>query len=312
MPYARLGRAARPGVGRRPNPMEGAAVTAFDIQPLHPDFGARIAGIDLATIDRAGELAALRAAIDRYSLLHFPGQELDDASQLALTRLLGQPEVEHVKFGRSGRVDYFGTVGNIGEDGDRRGNDHADVRFAAGNRMWHSDSSFRPIPAFVSITHAREVPDEGGETEFASCRVAWARLPDAMRERIAPLKVVHDYVFSRSKVAPVHPSHARSLPPVVQRLVRTNPATGARNYYVGSHAREVVGWGRAEGRALLDDLLARATRAQDIYRHRWRVGDVLIWDNRCLLHRGRGWDADRYRRHMRQTRVSCPCPTAEE
>ena len=121
-----------------------------------------------------------------------------------------------------------------------------------------------------------------------------------------------DSLHSRSKVAPVHPSHARSLPPVVQRLVRTNPATGARNYYVGSHAREVVGWGRAEGRALLDDLLARATRARDIYSHRWRVGDVLIWDNRCLLHRGRGWDADRYRRHMRQTRVSCPCPTSEE
>ena len=286
-------------------------MTAFDIRPLHPDFGASIAGIDLA-VEAGRHLAALRAAIDRHSLLHFPGQALDDASQLALTRLLGRPEVEHVKFGRSGRVDYFGTVGNVGEDGQKQGSDHADVRFAAGNRMWHSDSSFRPIPAFVSITHAREVPMEGGETEFASCRAAFARLPAGMKERIAPLTAVHDYVFSRSRVAPVDPAHARSLPPVVQRLVRTNPATGARNYYVGSHAREVVGWGRAESRALLDDLLARATRARDIYSHRWRVGDVLIWDNRCLLHRGRGWDADRYRRRLRQTRVACPCSTTEE
>ena len=279
---------------------------ALAIRPLHPDFGASIAAIDLAAPLADATLAALRAAIDRYSLLHFPAQRLDDRSQLALTRRLGAPEVEHVKFGRSGVVDYFGTVGNIGADGRRQGNDHADVRFAAGNRMWHSDSSFRPVPAFVSITCAHEVPARGGETEFASCRAAWARLPAAMQARIAPLTVVHDYVFSRSRVAPVAPSHARSLPPVAQRLVRANPATGARNYYVGSHARTVRGWSEAASRALLDDLLARATRARDIYRHRWRVGDVLIWDNRCLLHRGRAWNADRYRRRLRQTRISCP------
>ena len=186
------------------------------------------------------------------------------------------------------------------------------TRYQTGNEVWHSDSSFRLVPSFVSITHAYEVPGEGGETRFASMRAAYARLPETLRTRIDPLHVLHDYVFSRSRVAPVDPNHAASLPPVVHRLVRRNPANGLGNYYVGSHARSIVGWSGIESRALLDDLLRRATRPEDVYSHRWQVGDTLIWDNRCLLHRGAGYDADRWRRRMRQTRVSGAGPTLEE
>jgi alpha-ketoglutarate-dependent 2,4-dichlorophenoxyacetate dioxygenase len=134
-------------------------------------------------------------------------------------------------------------------------------------------------------------------------RAAHARLPDALRATIEPLFVIHDYVFSRSRVAPVDPNHAASLPPVMHRLVRRNPGNGLGNYYVGSHARSIPGWSGIDGRRLLDDLLARATGPLDIHAHRWRAGDTVIWDNRCLLHRGTGYDADRWRRRMRQTRV---------
>ena len=237
---------------------------------------------------------------------------LDDERQLAFTRQLGAPEIEHVKFGCEGAIDYFGTIGNIDANGERRGADHAATRYSRGNEMWHSDSSFRRIPSFVTITYAHETPAQGGETQFVSCRAAWARLPDAMKAEIELLTAIHDYVFSRSTVAEVAPSHAASLPPVEQKLVRANPRTGARSYYVGSHAREIVGWERARGRRLLNGLVARATREEDILTHRWSPGDLVIWDNRCLIHRGRPYDADRYRRRMRQTRVRGPRPTLEE
>jgi alpha-ketoglutarate-dependent 2,4-dichlorophenoxyacetate dioxygenase len=150
------------------------------------------------------------------------------------------------------------------------------------------------------------VSDEGGEIEFASTRRAHQRLSPAMQSKIAGLSATHDYVFSRSKVGPgaVTPAHAASLPPVQQSLVLTNPANGEQSFYVGSHARSIEGWADTEAHALLDELLGLATEeAGWIYRHRWRVGDCLIWDNRSVLHRGCAYDADRYRRRMHQTRV---------
>ncbi len=285
---------------------------ALIIEKLHADFGARVTGVDLSLPLTEPLCDEVRRAIDDYSFLCFPGQRLEDASHLAFTRMLGTPEPDHVTLGREGRIEYFGMVGNIDANGRQRGNDHEMTKYFSGNNVWHSDSSFRQVPSFVSITHAYEVPDEGAETEFVSARAAWARLPAGLQKEIEPLEVVHDYVFSRSKVAPVKDSHATSLPPVRQRLVRRNPRHGARNYYVGSHAKTVVGWPEDKSRSLLDDLLAGATRPRDIYAHTWQVGDLVIWDNRCLLHRGRPYDADRYRRLMRQTRVEGQCNTLEE
>lgn len=278
----------------------------LSIEKLHPDFGARISGLDLNR-DLTGDVVEeIKAAIDDYSVVCFPGQDFDDDKQVAFTRLFGEPEPDHVALGQEGRIQYLGTIGNITDDGTKLGNSHRKTVFATGNNMWHSDSSFREVPSFVSIMSVYEVPDEGGETEFASARAAYARLPEDKKARIDDLIVIHNYVFSRSKVAPdaVTSSHAESLPPVRQKLVRTNPGNGAKNYYVGSHAEKVVGWSEAKGRELLDGLLADMTRPEDIYRHDWRPGEVVIWDNRCLLHRGCGYDADKYRRYMRQTRVT--------
>lgn len=275
----------------------------LDLTPLHADFGTRVSGVDLTRPLSNDELDDIRQAIDAYSLLCFPGQNMTDDAHLAFTRLLGAPEAEHITWGKTGEVKYFGTVGNVLDDGTKQDNAHVGTKYQSGNNLWHSDSSFRQTPSYVSILHAYEVPGEGGATEFASMRAAYARLPEEMRETIDDLKVIHDYVFSRAPIAPVDPRHAASLPPVAHKLVRQNPGNGEKNYYVGSHARSIPGWSGIESRRLLDDLLERATRAEDIYAHPWQGGDTVIWDNRCLLHRGAGYDADRWRRRMRQTRV---------
>ena len=289
-------------------------MATLTIEKLHPEFGARVTGVDLRAPQPDAVTEEIRAAIDDYSFLCFPDQPFDDDKQLAFTQSLGEPEPNHVKLGQEGIVEYFGTIGNVMADGSVLGNSHKRTRFQTGNNMWHSDSSFREVPTYVSIMCAYEVPEEGGRTEYVSCRAAYDRLPDDRQAEIDPLIVEHDYVFSRSKVGEdaVTPSHAASLPPVKQKLVRANPRTGAKNYFVGSHAKSIEGWSFEDSRALLDDLLDRATEAEHVYAHAWQAGDLVIWDNRCLLHRGGGYDADRYRRYMRQTRVKGAGSSLEE
>ncbi len=283
-----------------------------DFEPLHDDFGARVHGIDLTRDLDDTVVATIRDAMDRYSVLVFPKQAMSDPVQLAWTRKLGEPEPNHVTLGATGVVEYFGTIGNVIDAENHRGNDDPHTRYQRGNNLWHSDSSFRLVPTKFSINHAYEVPGDGGETEFASQRVAYARLPAERQAELDPLRVLHDYVFSRSQVAPVDPNHAASLPPIEHRLVRSNPATGEKNFYVGSHARSIVGWPGIDGRRLIDELCEFATEPSRIYRHRWHAGDTVIWDNRCLLHRGLGFDADRWRCLMRQTRVAGDGPTLAE
>lgn len=271
------------------------------MEKLHPDFGVRIKGLDLV----AEIVAELKSAIDDHSFLCFPDQDFNDERQVEFTRLFGEPEPDHVALGQDGVIKYLGTVGNIEDDGTQRGNANRKTLFATGNNMWHSDSSFREVPSFISLIAVYEVPGKGGQTEFASARAAYDRLSDDEKTQIENLTVIQSYVFSRTKVAPdaVTPPHAASLPPVQQKLIRTNPGNGRKNYYVGSHAEKIVGWGETENRELINGLLEKMTRPEGIYRHDGQPGEVVIWDNRCLLHRGAPYDADKYRRYMRQTRV---------
>ncbi len=289
-------------------------MATLQFTPLHEDFGVRVAGIDLRAPLGADVVAEIQEAIDEYAFLCFPDQPFDDDRQVAFTRLLGEPEINHVKFGQEGVIEYLGTIGNVQPDGSKLGNSDKKTVFMTGNNVWHTDSSFRKVPALVSIMCAYEVPAEGGITEFVSTRAAYARLGDSEKARIDPLIAIHDYVYSRSKIAPdaVTPAHAASLPPVEQKLVRANPRTRAKNYYVGSHARNIVSWSNADSRALLDDLVAQAVRPAHVFAHAWQPGDLVIWDNRCLLHRGTGYDADKYRRRMRQSRVAGLGPTLTE
>ena len=284
----------------------------LQLQPLHEEFGARVLGLCLTDPLSDQTVGAIRNAMDEFSLLLFPEQNMNDEAQLALTRALGEPEPNHLKFGATGVIEYFGNVGNVIDDKHHRGNSDAHTRYQSGNNLWHSDSSFRKVPSQFSINHAYEVPGEGGETQFASQRTAYERLPESKQREIDDLQVLHDYVFSRSQVAPVDPNHAASMPPIAHRLVRCNPGNGRKNVYVGSHARSIVDWPGIESRKLIDELTENTTGDEHVYSHRWSVGDTVIWDNRCLLHRGAGYDADRWRRLMRQTRVAGVGPTLDE
>jgi alpha-ketoglutarate-dependent 2,4-dichlorophenoxyacetate dioxygenase len=180
--------------------------------------------------------------------------------------------------------------------------------------MWHTDSSFKRVPALASLLSGREVPPEGGETEFASMRVAYERLPDAMRRQLEGKVAIHSFEYSRGLVGEgLLPSEdAAQVPPVPQALVRANPANGRKAFFVASHACEIVGIPTDEARALIRDLLERATAPELVYTHRWRPSDLVMWDNRCVLHRGRPWNESRYRRIMHRTTVAGEGPTADE
>jgi alpha-ketoglutarate-dependent 2,4-dichlorophenoxyacetate dioxygenase len=287
---------------------------SIQVRRLHPDFGAEVLDVDLAGPITDAAFEEIARIVEQYSVVLFRDQTLDDESQLAFTRRFGELEFGHVAYGNEGKIEYLGRIGNVDKQGRHMPAKHERVIFSTGNEMWHSDSSFKKVPARFSISYAYEVTPEGGELEFVSTRPAYARLPEDLKERIANLVVVHDYVYSRSKVGAdvVSDSLAATLPPVPQKLVRTNPVTGDKNYYVGSHARSIEGWRDEDARPLLDDLIARATQPESRYVHRWQARELIIWDNRCVLHRGRPYDADRYRRRMHQTRVAGFCPSLEE
>ena len=287
---------------------------SINISPLHPEFAAEISGVDLAQRLSTSEFTAIDQAINQYSVLLFRDQSLDDTRHLAFTRRFGDLEEGHVNYYSYGKITYVGTIGNIDADGKQLPSTNQRVYSQTGNEMWHSDSSFREIPCMYSLLYAYEIPAEGGDTEFVSGRAAYSRLDASTQATIDPLIGIHDYIYSRTKVSEdaVNEGQRTYMRPVRQRLVRRNPMTGEKNLYVGSHVRSIEGWPDERARPLIDQLIAAATRPESIYRHRWQVGDLLIWDNRCVMHRGCGYDADRFRRRLHQTRVRCPTTSLAE
>jgi alpha-ketoglutarate-dependent 2,4-dichlorophenoxyacetate dioxygenase len=282
------------------------------IESIHAEFGVRISGVDLSRPLDDEEFARIDLAINQYSLLLFENQQMNDDRHLEFSRRFGQLEEEHVSYYSSGEVTYIGHIGNIDADGNMIS--ARQIKSSTGNEMWHSDSSFREIPAMYSILCAYEVPAEAGETEFASARAAYQRLDQAIRDRIDGRVGIHDYIYSRTKVGEdaVTQGQRTYMHPVRQRLVRQNPVTGEKNVFVGSHVKQIEGMADDEAKALIEQLIRDVTRPQSVYRHRWRAGDVVIWDNRCTLHRGCGYDDEKYRRRMHQTRVRGICPSIAE
>ena len=286
--------------------------STLDLEPLHAEFGARIDGLDLSRPLDDAVFAEIDLALNRYSLLLFAAQNMNDTAHLEFSRRFGLLEEEHVSYYSRGEITYIGVVGNVDADGERA--TARSVNSARGNEMWHSDSSFREIPARYSILCAYQVPDEGGETEFASARAAYARLDAATRELIDGRVGIHDYIYSRTRVGEdaVNLGQRTYMHPVRQRLVRQNPLTGEKNLFVGSHVKQIEGMPEHRAKALLKRLIDETTRPQSVYRHRWRDGDVVAWDNRCVLHRGCGYDEAKYLRRMHQTRVRGDCPSLAE
>jgi len=177
--------------------------------------------------------------------------------------------------------------------------------FNTGNQMWHTDSSFKEVPATASLLSGRQVPPEGGETEFASMRAAYDALPEARKEALEGLVCVHDFAYSRALIDPnlLRERDKKEVPPVKQAMIRSNPATGRKNLFVGAHASYVLNMELEEGRALIRDLNRHVTRDEFVYRHQWRQHDLVMWDNRCALHRGSPWDPS-YPRVMHRTTVA--------
>ncbi|HEX6210534.1 MAG TPA: TauD/TfdA family dioxygenase [Methylomirabilota bacterium] len=287
---------------------------ALETRRLHPCFGVEIVGVDVARVDDR-TFAEIVEAFDEHSVLLFRGQSIGDEAQIAFSRRFGPLETSLRTITSLARVaPEVSNLANVdAEDrlipaGDRRN------LFNAGNQMWHSDSSFKRVPAHASLLSAREVPPRGGETEFASTRVAYEALPEPTRQRLEGKVAIHSFAYSRGLIGDglLPPEHAAQVPPVPQALVRANPRHGRKAFYVGSHACEIVGMPTDEARRLLRDLLERATRPELVYTHRWQPGDLVMWDNRCVLHRGRPWDETAHRRVMHRTTVAGQEPAVPE
>jgi alpha-ketoglutarate-dependent 2,4-dichlorophenoxyacetate dioxygenase len=284
------------------------------VRRLHPHFAAEIVGASLRDIDEP-TFAAVRAAFEEHSVLVFHDQHLTDDEQIDFTRRFGPLEETVRSIAQNTRVaPQIADLSNVDAEGNTMSADDRRMLYHKGNQLWHSDSSFKPVPAMASLLSAREVPPEGGETQYASLRAAWEALPLTLQQRLADMVAVHSFAYSRGLVAPglLLPEQEAALPPVKQRLVRENPATGRRALYLGSHASYIVGMPVEEGRALLRELLEHATRPQFVYQHRWRIGDCVMWDNRAVLHRGREWDTKRHRRVMHRTTVAGEGPTVPD
>jgi alpha-ketoglutarate-dependent 2,4-dichlorophenoxyacetate dioxygenase len=274
----------------------------MQIIPLGPGFGAELRDVTLA--DVAASDAAykeVRAAFEEHSVLVFRDQDTDNEAQLAFTRRFGEPEV--VPVGTSGMGGHFITLSNFGKDGKVVAPDHRYALRNKANQLWHTDSSFKATPALASILSARTVPAHGGETEFVSMRLAFESFEPALQERLERSFAWHNYAHSKGKIAKDLASQAErdAFPPVCWRMVWRNPANGRRALYLASHACGVEGMSEADGLTFIDELTKRATRPGTTYEHAWKSGDVVMWDNRATMHRGRPWPGDEPRLMVRTT-----------
>jgi alpha-ketoglutarate-dependent 2,4-dichlorophenoxyacetate dioxygenase len=276
---------------------------------IGPCFAAEADGVDLTKPLSEDEIAAIHDGMNRYAVLVFHDQPLNDEQQLAFTRSLG--EIEHA-IGTSLRApdEYrlpttFADVSNLDKDNRVYARDDRRRLFAVGNRLWHSDSSFKVVPAKYSLLHARSIPTRGGNTEFADMRAAYDALDAETKSMVEDLICEHSQIFSRQQLGffDFTEEEKERFKPVRQRLVRTHPATGRKSLYLASHAGGIVGWPVPEARAFLRDLIEHATQREFVYSHKWRVGDLVMWDNRQTMHRARPFPAHEPRDVRRTTLV---------
>ncbi len=284
---------------------------AVTFRPLAPAFGAEISGVDIAGGVGNADFAEIARLFNDYSVLVFRGQQIDDAQQIAFSQRFGP--LESTVRSNAGAGSEIAVISNVDpETGAILPVEDWRNVYNSGNEMWHSDSSFKRVPATASLLSGREVPPEGGETEFATGRAAWDGLDDALKEELEDLVAIHDFAYSRGLIRSdlVDEAQRRETPPVPQAVVRRNPANGRRNLYAGAHASHIRGRDVEASRAFLRRLTGRIVQQRYRYAHSWRQGDLVMWDNRCCLHRGRPWNKAEYRRVMHRTTVAGIGPTA--
>ena len=272
---------------------------AIEVTPLHPSIGAEIGGIDVAAPLGNTTLDALWQAIDRYCVLVLHNQSITDAQLKSFAARFGDLEIGRGALqGGKRRLDIpeIGDISNLDVDSNIRARDDRRRLDSLGNRLWHTDASYMPVPVVLGMLFAVAVPPAsalgGGETEFADMRAAYDALPDDMKAAIDGLVIEHDIFWSRGQIGftDFQPGEREKYPPSPQKLVRRHPGSGRKTLYLSAHASHVVGWPVADGRLLLQDLNTHATQRQFVYSHKWAEGDLVIWDNRCTMHRGRPHD----------------------
>jgi alpha-ketoglutarate-dependent 2,4-dichlorophenoxyacetate dioxygenase len=283
----------------------------IETRQLHPLFFAEVTGIDLRRPLDAETVGAIVAAMDRYAVCVFPGQDLSDEQQIAFSRNFG--ELEHSpNYGRTGgqaarlRHSELFDVSNLDEKGDIYDADDNRRMFRIGNQFWHTDSSFLDPRGRYSLLHARIVPPGGADTQFADERAAYDALPARMKARIDGLVAEHFFAHLRQQLGFAGYSEAqlKARPPVRHAIVQTHPGSGRKHLYLASHAARIVGMSVPEGRTLLAQLIEFATQREFVHSHKWRVGDLVIWDNRCTMHRATPFDEEHHIRDLRRTTVS--------
>jgi alpha-ketoglutarate-dependent 2,4-dichlorophenoxyacetate dioxygenase len=283
------------------------------VTPLHPLFVAKITAVDLSKPIDEGIQRAIERAMDAHAVCVMPDQHLEDAQQIAFSRFYGPLEVSPGIGRKSGAVpsnariqhrEIF-DISNLDQNCGLLGEDNTRSSFLKGNELWHTDSSFRRESATWSMLHAKVVPPAGGDTEFADTRSAYDALPDAIKRRLEGLIAEHSLWHSRTKLGGYLPTEQErtSDPSARHKLVRRHPGSGRNALYIASHASHIVGMPVAEGQALLGELMEFATQPQFVYRHKWRVGDLVIWDNRCTMHRATPYEATDHVRELRRTTI---------
>ena len=278
---------------------------AIAFQPLHPLFAAEASGIDLARALAPAQVGEIVAAMDRYAVLVFRGQKLGEDEQIACAKQFGSLDMGLRKL-RQGEAHRFRhaeliDLSNTEADGKLVARDHPKLYSNIANQFWHSDSSFQKPAARYSMLHAMVVPPKGGETEYADLRAAYDALPEDVKQEISGLQAEHYALHSRLMLGDQSytEEQKKAIPPATWPLVRTHPGSRRKLLFIGIHATHIPGMTLPEGRMLLHDLLEHATQREFVYRHRWRAGDLVMWDNRAVVHRGRRWDPS-LRREMRR------------
>ena len=279
------------------------------VTPVQGDFVAVVDDLDLSHPLNDADFASVEMAFETYGVIVFPAQNITDDQQIAFSRRFGplEPSVRRHRNRAVSNV-FLSDISNVGSDGQIMAEKSEAMSYNRGNQLWHSDSSFKEIPSKASLLSAREVPPSGGETEFADMRAAWDALSAKKKAEISDLVAHHSLAHSRAtmgydageKFMDVEKSE---VPPIPQPLIRVSPVTGRKSLYVGSHAAYIDGMDHDAGRTLLDGLLAHAAEDRFIYIHNWAAFDLVMWDNRCINHRGRPWESQKHRRVMRRTTI---------
>jgi len=278
---------------------------ALSVRPLHPLFAGEATGVDLTRPLDPATVAAIAAAMDRHAVLVFPGQPITGEQQVAFSQRFGDLETPRKAYRTALTARQVSDVSNLDADNRVLPRGDAQRMYTLGNQLWHTDSSFKLRPATYSMLSAHVVPVAGGETEFADLRAAWDALPAARKAEIEGLVATHSLAHSRALIGfALPPEEQARLPaePAQRAVVQTHPGSGRKTLFLASHASHIVGWPVPEGRMLLLQLIEFATQREFVYRHEWRVGDLVIWDNRCTMHRGCPFPADQPR-DMRRTTV---------